>query len=121
MTAAGTDDLGEASNEILEEAAALFGLLASPVRLRVLQILSRGESSVAVIAEQAGGALSTISQHLSSLKLSGLVGARREGRRQVYFATDPDVIAVVQVVVRQLAAQAGAKHALPPGPRRNSP
>ncbi|MER5886208.1 metalloregulator ArsR/SmtB family transcription factor [Streptomyces sp. NPDC001941] len=112
------EGLDGTSRAALEEAAAVFGLLGSPVRLRILQVLARGESSVAHIAERVGGAMSTVSQHLSALRLSGLVGARREGRRQVYFLEDPGVVEVVQVMVGQLALRAELRPDLARGPGR---
>jgi DNA-binding transcriptional ArsR family regulator len=47
-----------------------------------------------------------VSQHLTKLKLAGLVRSRREGRRQVYFVDDPDVVTVVRLMVGQLTDRA---------------
>ncbi|WP_405878221.1 metalloregulator ArsR/SmtB family transcription factor [Streptomyces sp. NBC_01136] len=92
--------------EVLGEAAAAFGLLASTARLHIMWALSEGESDVTHLANRVGGALPAVSQHLSKLKLAGLVRARREGRRQIYYVDDPDVVTVVRVMVGQLAARA---------------
>ncbi|MEU1595628.1 metalloregulator ArsR/SmtB family transcription factor [Streptomyces sp. NPDC005708] len=99
------------SAEVLTEAAAAFGLLASPARLHIVWALAQGESDVTGLAERVGGALPAVSQHLTKLKLAGLVRSRREGRRQVYFVDDADVVTVVRLMVGQLtdrAAQSGA-------------
>ncbi|MYT32306.1 metalloregulator ArsR/SmtB family transcription factor [Streptomyces sp. SID8354] len=95
------------SAEVLDETAAVFGLLGSPPRLRIVWTLLHGESDVTGLAERAGGtlALPTVSQHLSRLKRGGLVRSRREGRRIVYFVDDPDVVAVVRLLVAQLSAR----------------
>ncbi|MGW7822254.1 ArsR/SmtB family transcription factor [Streptomyces puniciscabiei] len=90
------------SAEVLAEAAAAFGLLASSARLHLMWALSQGESDVSHLADRVGGALPAVSQHLAKLKLAGLVRARREGRRQVYYLEDPDVVTLVQVMVGQL-------------------
>ncbi len=95
------------SAEVLTEAAAMFGLLASPPRLHIVWALAQGESDVSGLAERVGGALPAVSQHLSKLKLAGLVRSRREGRRVVYLVDDPDVVAVVRLLVVQLAARSG--------------
>jgi DNA-binding transcriptional ArsR family regulator len=113
---ASTDDLNDAAGDSLDEAALAFGLLASPVRLRILQVLTRGESSVASIADEVGGALSTISQHLSVLKRSGLVGSRRDGRRQMYFVKDRDAVSAVSVMIGALTARTRAWPARAHGP-----
>ncbi len=90
------------SAEVLAQAAENFGLLASPARLHIVWALAQGESDVTGLAERVGGALPAVSQHLTKLKLAGLVRARREGRRQVYFVDDPDVVDVVRLVLGRL-------------------
>nr|WP_052392650.1 metalloregulator ArsR/SmtB family transcription factor [Streptomyces roseoverticillatus] len=101
---------------MLTEAAAAFGLLASPARLHLVWALAQGESDVTALAERVGGALPAISQHLAKLKLAGLVRSRREGRRMVYLVDDPHVVTIVRLMVGQLAdrkagAAAGARGA----------
>ncbi|MEU5086116.1 metalloregulator ArsR/SmtB family transcription factor [Streptomyces sp. NPDC021356] len=91
--------------EVLASAAAAFGLLASSARLHLMWALSQGESDVTHLADRVGGALPAVSQHLAKLKLAGLVRSRREGRRQVYYVDDPDVVTVVRVMVGQLTAR----------------
>ncbi|MEV7394946.1 MULTISPECIES: metalloregulator ArsR/SmtB family transcription factor [unclassified Streptomyces] len=93
------------SAEVLTAAAVAFGLLASAARLHLMWALSEGESDVTHLADRVGGALPAISQHLAKLKLAGLVQARREGRRQIYYVDDPDVVTVVRVMVGQLTAR----------------
>ncbi|MEV5385191.1 metalloregulator ArsR/SmtB family transcription factor [Streptomyces sp. NPDC052721] len=86
------------SAEVLAQAAAAFGLLAAPARLHIVWALTQGESDVTGLAERVGGALPAVSQHLTKLKLAGLVRSRREGRRQVYFVDTAEQAAVVDVV-----------------------
>ncbi|MEU0029007.1 metalloregulator ArsR/SmtB family transcription factor [Streptomyces sp. NPDC006335] len=93
------------SSEVLAEAAAVFGLLASSARLHIMWALSQGESDVTRLADRVGGALPAVSQHLAKLKLAGLVRSRREGRRQIYYVDDPDIVTVVRVMVGQLTAR----------------
>jgi DNA-binding transcriptional ArsR family regulator len=93
------------SAEVLTEAAAAFGLLASSARLHLMWALSQGECDVTHLADRVGGALPAVSQHLAKLKLAGLVRSRREGRRQVYYVDDPDIVTVVRVMVGQLTAR----------------
>ncbi|MFJ9683124.1 ArsR/SmtB family transcription factor [Streptomyces sp. NPDC101194] len=104
--ATGVDSFEDPSAEVLAEAAAAFGLLASSARLHIMWALAQGESDVTGLAERVGGALPAVSQHLTKLKLAGLVRSRREGRRMVYFVDDPDIVTVVRLMVRQLVARA---------------
>lgn len=71
------------SEDVLAQAAAAFGLLASPARLHIVWALAQGESEVTGLAERVGGALPAVGQHLTKLKPAGLVRSRRAGRRQV--------------------------------------
>ncbi|ANP52554.1 DNA-binding transcriptional ArsR family regulator [Streptomyces griseochromogenes] len=91
------------SAEVLAAAAAEFGLLASSSRLHLMWALSQGECDVTHLADRVGGTLPAVSQHLAKLKLGGLVHARREGRRHVYYIDDPDVVTIVRVMIGQLA------------------
>ncbi|MFC9065943.1 MULTISPECIES: ArsR/SmtB family transcription factor [Streptomyces] len=109
---------GDPSAELLTEAAAAFGLLASTARLHIVWALAEGESDVSGLAERVGGTLPAVSQHLAKLKLAGLVRSRREGRRVVYLVDDPDVVTVVRLMVGQLADRTGGRSAGPPAPRR---
>ncbi|MFF4217789.1 ArsR family transcriptional regulator [Streptosporangium nondiastaticum] len=104
-----SEGLGDPAADVLTEAAAAFGLLASPARLHLVWALAQGESDVTALAERVGGALPAISQHLAKLKLAGLVRSRREGRRMVYLVDDPHVVTIVRLMVGQLAdRKAGA-------------
>jgi DNA-binding transcriptional ArsR family regulator len=90
---------------MLQLAAATFGLLASTVRLHIVWLLAQGEADVGTLAEQTGGTLQTVSQHLAKLKLAGLVQSRREGRHMVYLVDNPDLVKVVRQMVSSLRGQ----------------
>jgi DNA-binding transcriptional ArsR family regulator len=98
-------DFEDPSADVLAAAAGAFGLLASSVRLHLMWALSHGESDVTHLADRVGVALPAVSQHLAKLKLAGLVRSRREGRRQVYYIDDPDVVTLVRVMVGQLTVR----------------
>ncbi|HTF48733.1 MAG TPA: metalloregulator ArsR/SmtB family transcription factor [Pseudonocardia sp.] len=89
--------------ELLQDAAATFGLLSATVRLHLVWLLAEGERDVGSLAEQVGQSVATVSHHLSKLKLAGLVRARREGKRQVYFVDDQHVVDIVQLAIRHHA------------------
>ncbi len=54
--------------------------LAHPVRLRILALLQGGELCVCEVAEVLGLAPSTVSEHLTALRRTGLVRERKVGR-----------------------------------------
>jgi DNA-binding transcriptional ArsR family regulator len=59
-------------------------MLAEPTRLRLLWALREGELGVTALAEAAGCTPTAASQHLSKLRISGLVDQRAEGRARLY-------------------------------------
>jgi DNA-binding transcriptional ArsR family regulator len=88
---------------VLQAAAGMFGLLASSARLQIVWMLAHGEQDVGTLADAVGLALPAVSQHLTKLRLAGVVSARRVGRRQVYALDDSRVGEAVREVVGGLA------------------
>jgi DNA-binding transcriptional ArsR family regulator len=72
------------SDAQVEAAVVSFTLLAEPTRVRMLWALRDRQLDVASLAAVAGCRPTVASQHLSKLRLAGLVDARREGRRMLY-------------------------------------
>ena len=85
--------------EDFTEASDTFALLASPVRVRLLWLLSEEASDVGHLAARLGVSVATASHHLGRMRLAGLVSARSEGRRQVYSLDDPHVVSLVTEAV----------------------
>jgi DNA-binding transcriptional ArsR family regulator len=73
-------------------AADAFRLLSDPNRIKILWALMQGETSVNCLAELVGASASSVSQHLSKLRLAGLVNVRREGTFAYYTAADGHVL-----------------------------
>jgi DNA-binding transcriptional ArsR family regulator len=72
-------------------AAESFRMLADPTRVKILWALLQGESSVSALADLVQSSTTAVSQHLSKLRLAGLVESRREGTFIYYSATDEHV------------------------------
>ncbi|WP_028929519.1 ArsR/SmtB family transcription factor [Pseudonocardia asaccharolytica] len=70
----------------IEAAAEAFRMLADPTRLRILWLLCGAEHDVGTLAERVDAARPAVSQHLAKLRMTGLVGIRRDGRRVCYRA-----------------------------------
>ena len=79
-------DIGDPAlgDPVLRGAAALFTALAAPVRLRILDVLGRGEASVSELVDAAAASQPNVSQHLQVLHAAGLVERRRAGTSVVY-------------------------------------
>ncbi|WP_232549475.1 ArsR/SmtB family transcription factor [Propioniciclava soli] len=72
-------------------ASAMFRMLADPTRVKLLWALLQGESSVGALVEMVQSTAPAVSQHLSKLRLAGLVTSRREGAFVFYSASDAHV------------------------------
>ena len=72
------------SDEYLEKAADCLKLMAHPVRIRIVEILSQGQFAVGEIAELCGVAPNQTCEHLRLLKNHGLLNSKREGRTVYY-------------------------------------
>lgn len=67
-----------------EKAAKLLKAMASPVRLRILCLLSEEEMSVGDIAGRLGIREQATSQQLAQLRLEGLITPRKEAQHVFY-------------------------------------
>lgn len=72
------------TDEQVQAAVMSFTLLAEPTRVRMLWALRDEQLDVASLAAIAECRPTVASQHLSKLRMAGLVAATRDGRRMVY-------------------------------------
>ena len=109
---AATVDLPPAALELV---AARFRALGEPLRLRILQVLARGESGVSALARIVGSTQPNVSKHLRVLQEVGLVERRPQGSVANYSIADTTVLELCDLVcagVRErLEAQVGAMQA----------
>ncbi|MBB5916255.1 ArsR family transcriptional regulator [Nocardia transvalensis] len=77
--------------------ADFFKTLGHPVRIRVLELLSRREHTVAEMLAEIDVEAANLSQQLSILRRAGLVTARREGLSVTYTITTPEVAQLLAV------------------------
>ena len=64
--------------------ATVFTALCDETRVKVLELLRSGEQCAAVLLKQVNVGQSTLSHHMKILVESGVVTARRAGRRTYY-------------------------------------
>ena len=67
----------------------LFKAFADPTRLRLLGLLSAGETCVCDLMKVLGAPQSKVSQHLALLRSAGLVVFRQEGKWRHYSLAKP--------------------------------
>ena len=102
---------------LVELIAERFRVLGEPMRIRILERLRNGETSVQALTEALDTSQQNVSKHLAVLWQAGIVGRRKDGTFAYYRIVDPAVFdlceGVCSAVQRDLeqkltAATAGA-------------
>jgi ArsR family transcriptional regulator len=99
MAKTGDEDL------VFESAAELFGLLSTPVRLKIISAVCNGERSVSELLEQIDTTQPNMSQHLATLYRAGVLGKRREGTLIYYRLQSQRVATLCRAVCTQVAME----------------
>ena len=86
------------SDEQLERVAETLKSVSHPARLRIIEILEEGERSVTEIQDGLGITQSLTSQHLSTLRVRGVLKARKNGNMVYYSIANPDVVKVIHCI-----------------------
>ena len=81
--------------------AAFFKALAHPVRIRILEVLVRGEKSVQELQERLVLGQPVVSQQLAVLRANRIVVGRKQGVRVRYAVRDP-LVANLLATARQI-------------------
>ena len=83
--------------EIPRLKADFFRTLGHPVRIRVLELLAEGDSTVTGLLQRLPVEQPYLSQQLGVLRRAGVVSARRDGSNVVYGLSDPRVAELLAV------------------------
>jgi ArsR family transcriptional regulator len=82
-------------------AALRFRALGDETRLRLLELLTAGERSVADLMEATALGQSLVSHHLRTLRGAGLVTTRRDGR-WIFYNINQTALASAKLVLYEL-------------------
>jgi len=93
--------------EPLMEAAECLKTLAHPHRLRMVQMLLRGEYTVGELAEACGIPSHMASEHLRLMKDRGLLGMERRGRCVYYSVAEEGLRGIMDCVEKRFGCGAG--------------
>jgi rhodanese-related sulfurtransferase len=93
---------------IFEQFAEVARTIGSAHRLELLELVAQTERSVEQLAGLSGLTIANASQHLQQLRRSGLVEARRDGKRVLYTLADGDVVALLGALRRITERNVGA-------------
>jgi DNA-binding transcriptional ArsR family regulator len=112
LAKAAPEDENRAPGEVLdqmrwaaEEAANVLRSIGSPYRLMILCLLVEREKTVTEICDAIGARQSLTSQHLTRLRLDGLVKAERRGHFAYYSLTDTVAKEIVATLYRHYCAK----------------
>ncbi len=91
-----------ASPELQSLKAQFFKALAHPIRIRILEILVKGEVRVQDLQKVLALDQPIVSQQLARLRATGIVASRKDGTTTFYGVTDPEMAALLTVAKRIL-------------------
>ena len=88
----------DARREMFGYLAESAGVLASPSRIELVDLLAQGERSVEELSEASRLSVANASQHLQQLRRAGLVSRRRKGRQILYDLADARVLDLMAIL-----------------------
>lgn len=104
-------------DRVFESAAALFAVLATPVRLKIISAVCHDEKNVSELLEIIDTTQPNMSQHLATLYRSGVLSKRREGT-QIYYRLQSERVAMLcRAVCTQISAELDGGQAMEPTER----
>lgn len=102
---------------VFELAAELFGVLATPMRLRILSALCDQEKSVSQLLLEIDTTQPNLSQHLNLLYRSGILARRKEGTQVIYRVQSEQAVTLCRTVCTQIAIEMDEPAAVPAAQR----
>ncbi len=88
--------------ELFQKLAEFFKMIGDPTRTKILFALDQNEMCVCDIANVLGMTKSSISHQLATLKQSGIVKYRKEGKEVYYTLDDDHVQQVFEIAIEHI-------------------
>ena len=98
---------------VFELAAELFGVLAAPMRLRILSALCDQEKSVSQLLSEIETTQPNLSQHLNVLYRTGVLAKRKEGTQVIYRVQSEQAVTLCRTVCTQIAIEMDEPSSIP--------
>ncbi len=92
-------------DQVFEQAADLFKLMAAPMRLKIISSLCNSEKNVGQLLGEIQTTQPNMSQHLNTLFQAGVLGRRREGVQIFYRIVDERAAQMCRAVCMQIAIE----------------
>jgi DNA-binding transcriptional ArsR family regulator len=116
MSAPGETDHAKA-DAVFDSVAELFGLLSTPIRLKIIGALCNGEKNVSQLLTEINTTQPNMSQHLSTLYRAGVLGRRRDSTQIYYRLQSERVATLCRAVCTQVAIEMDPDTEVPAGER----
>lgn len=104
-------------DRVFELAAELFGVLATPMRLRILSALCDTEKSVSQLLQEIQTTQPNLSQHLNLLYRAGVLARRKEGTQVIYRVQSKKAVTLCRRVCAQIAHELDEPSTVPASER----
>lgn len=110
-------DDGTEKVRVFELAAELFGVLSTPMRLRILSALCDKEKSVSQLLQEIDTTQPNLSQHLNLLYRAGVLAKRKEGTQVIYRVQSEKAVTLCRTVCTQIAIELDEPSSVPASER----
>ena len=100
---------------VFDAAAALFAVLATPMRLQILSALCHSEKAVNELLSEIDTTQPNLSQHLAVLFKTGVLAKRKEGTQVIYRVQSEKAVALCRSVCTQIAIEMDEPDSVPEG------
>lgn len=100
-------------DRVFENVAELFGLLSTPIRLKIISAVCHAEKNVSQLLAEIETTQPNMSQHLATLYRAGVLSRRREGAQIYYRLQSERVATLCRAVCTQVAMELDQEVDLP--------
>ena len=100
------------TRKLYELKAEIVQAAAHPIRLAVIEYLSKGEQCVCDIVEHLGAQRSNVSRHLSVMVKAGVLESRKDGLKVTYSLRTPCIAGFLSCVEQMLRERISCQAAM---------
>ena len=100
-----SSDDADNAERVYAVAAEIFSLMSTPMRLRIISSLCRGQKTVGELLEEIETTQPNMSQHLNQLYRAGVLGRQRQGQSMVYRIQNERAAMLCRAVCTQIAIE----------------
>ncbi len=105
------------ADQVFDSVAELFGVLSTPIRLKIISAVCQGEKNVSELLQEIDTTQPNMSQHLGMLYRSGVLAKRREGTQIYYRLQSERVATLCRAVCTQVAIELESEAKVDPSNR----